>query len=665
MDIQQQMMYLNLGIVVVTAIAFVYYVGQAKLKDSGKYAEYKKAKVQKQYLKLYNSVIFRNPFRRLVSAYSSMCCYSKDQLQEKSVETFNSAVRVSLGFPIVIGVLVQDVLLVMLTILLSMIYYNMTVNKKIDELHINMLRQTSNTIQSIRENYMQTDNIASAILLSDKENLVETPMLMIYELLVDVNGTELLDEFCRKSPLRLLMSLAMSCYIMMESGDEKKADGSSTFADTLTALRQEADAEIRRLKKTEIAFKSLNSLALVGVACMPFAELFNISQIPGTSVLLKGLYGQVSKAVIVVVTIFVYYIISVMTRPSVVNQTDMNESVYNLSRNKIWYTRFLKHLIPKNFKTRTKLKLMMQGAISSKTFEYIYTMKFLAATAISVATLTLLLLFTYTAKDYVYHNTGSLGFIPAPEMEEDVYVKLEKLDQEYLEEPVKPTEDQTLNAVKGTLSKLSDLEQLEQVDRLQLKYDTYHGLTFKWYYILIAYLAGLIAWFSPEMSLKLRQKMVEYEADEDVLQIQTLMIVIANTKLDVFKVLYWLQRQSTVHKAPIRFAYQEYTSNPTDALLRLKVTVGNLDLKRIVSKLDSATYKLSIKDAFSDVHLNKEQALRMREMLQEETLESKKQWAKLICIMPAALMLVLIFMGPIFLLGITELMKMMEQLGGV
>lgn len=656
---------LNLGLVLVTLLAFFYFVGKAKLKDNGTFEQTKRRKIHNRYVWYHDSFITRSRFRRIVTMYSSVDCYDMDQVKATSVKLFERSFISAAMMPILCLVLLKDVMITLLMVFVAYIYYNMTVDKAIDKITFKMLGELSNCIQSMRENFIQTENIASAVLLSDKGTMLETIIMNIYEILTAVDGKKQLDEFCRKAPLRTFTSLAMACYIVFESGDEKKSDGSSTFADSLISLRQEVDTEIRRLQKTRIAFKSLSGLALVGIVGMPLAEMFNLSQIPGTSVLIKGVYGMTAKALIILSTVLVYYVLSVLTRPSVVNQTDMISWISKLSRNKKWNNRILSNLIPKKYKTRMKLNLLISGAISSKNMEYIYTLKVVASSIIFVMTLVFLSVFTLVAKDYVYNNTGSLGFIPAQEMKEDQYKRLEQLDKEFLDTVPMPDKTAATAMVKGRISGLQELQQLEQADRLIKKYETYYSLTFKWYYIVIAYVFSIAGWFCPELSLLFRKILVQHEATEDVLQLQTLMIVISNTKLDVLKTLDWLQKQSTVHKAPLRFAYHEFTSNPDQALERLKVSVGNVELKRMTSKLASAIYRLSIHDAFSDIYLNKEQSLRMREMLQDETLSSKKEYAKLIAILPAALMLVLLFIGPIFILGIEEMSKMMSTLGGL
>jgi hypothetical protein len=173
----------------------------------------------------------------------------------------------------------------------------------------------------------------------------------------------------------------------------------------------------------------------------------------------------------------------------------------------------------------------------------------------------------------------------------------------------------------------------------------------------------VVGWFVPEISLKLRKKLVKFEETEDVMQLQTMMIALSTTKVDAMQALYWLERQSTIHKAPFWYAYHEYTSDPEGALDRLRYSVHSIDLKRLISKLESTVYRLSMSEAFSDMALNKDQSLRLREMNQDAELQSKKEFAKLFAVAPAAIALIGGFVAPIVILGFSEVMSVFGKLG--
>jgi hypothetical protein len=659
----KELIIMNLGIVVATIIAFIFFTGREKLKQSGQYELQRKRKLHNRFTIYHNNVFLRTRFRRIVQMYASLSCYDQDTVKMQSVQLFERSLATALLMPAVVLVTMKDVTVTILVACIGYIYYNTTIEKEIDKIYVNVMKECSFSIQSMSDQYRGTDNVAMSVLNCDKGKLLAMPLNSIYEILTSVDGEERLYQFQRTYPVRILKTLGNVCYIVHEDGDTKTANGDSSFNQDLTALRQECDAEIRRLEKTRIAFKSLAVLSLVGIIIMPIEYLWLTQQIPGTILLIKGMYGMVVQAILILATIIAYYVISVINRPSVVNQIDKVQWIDNLGKRK-QVKDFIKNVIPKKYKTRVKLNLLVKDSISSKDMYYIYTSKCVFSVIAFIATFIVICVFTVTARSNIKTNYGSLGFIPSAETTEREYLGVVRtddyimsLDEEEWEE-LTSREDGDMAIAKlyqGNISGLSEWDALNHADRIKTKYETYQNLTFHWWFFLIAYAAALVAWRIPEISLKLRKKLVEYEATEDILQMQTMMIVLSNTKMDVLRALYWLEKQSTIHSAPLLYAYHEYTSDPEGALDRLAASSANLDFKRLVHKLKSAVYTLSLHDSFADVFLDKQQSLAMREMLQGEALESKKNWAKMIAIVPPAISLIGFFILPILILGIQEL----------
>lgn len=642
-------------LVCIVLVAPVVYRNEQKKKPE--WEQKQKRKLHNRFVRYHTSIITRKRFRRIVMEFSTLSCYEMDRVKEESVKLFEKAVGVAMLMPVVAGVAFRDVLLTLLVCGISYIYYDITVDRRIDQVYQNVVEEVSICIQSIREKYMETSNVATAVLNCEKGKYLSQPMTEVYQMLVDIDSEEKLYQFCRKSPVRIIKTLAMVCYIVNERGDVKDERGSA-FADEMTSLRQEADMEIRRLKKIRIAFKSLSGLAIAGLVCQPVADMFLMSQIPGTATLIKGLYGYVEKTALIIVTILAYYRISTYTRSSVVNSLDRVQSIYEFSRVPR-VKGFIKNLIPKKFKTRVKMKLRIQDAISSKTMEYIYTEKVVVSVIAFIGVFLLLLGFTASAKYYMHNNHRTLTFTKsaAEELTERAAERLYAVDEYYMSLDEKMEPEETQKYLRQHVPELTELQVINEADRLSTKRDKYEKIGFKWYYVLIAFAGGVVGWFAPEISLSQRKRLVQFEEVDDVMQLQTMMIALSQTTMDVSEVLYWLERQTTLHRAVLSRAMQEFTYQPIESLERLKMSVSSADFKRLVSKLEATVYNLPLKEAFSDMLLDKEQLMRVREMAQDEEISLKKQNASFLAQMPIFLVLLAGFVGPIIVLGFSEVMR--------
>ncbi len=405
---------------------------------------------------------------------------------------------------------------------------------------------------------------------------------------------------------------------------------------------------------------------MVGIILVPVVDWFLIKQMPGTAMYVNGIYGKVIKTAVILATLISYYVISVLTRNSVVNEVDKIEVIDHLSRVPR-IKNIVEQLKPKNFKTKISLQKQINGAISSMSENYVYTMKMTVSAVFFVAAFILCIIFTITSKVSIwnYYGTFTLVSTSAQEMTEQQYEQIKAVDLEYMSAKEKMSEDETRALLKANVKKITDLAIEEELERMSTKRDIYNSLGFKWFYVLIAYAFGIIGWFTPEMSLALRKILVRFEAVQDVMQLQTIMLVLSNTKMDVYKVLQWLMVESTVHKAPLRYAMIEYSSDPDEALARLQMSVENRDLKRIISKLKKAVEDLSISEAFKDIALDKQQSLVINELLQDEARESKKNTAKMVATVPALLTVGFAFIAPIVLLGVKQIMAAFTSMGSM
>lgn len=660
----KQMIYMNLFIVLATIVAFIYFVGKAKIKENKAAALKQKRKLHNRFSFYYNNVIIRGPFRRIVEMYASLSCYDSDTVKEESVKLFEKNVAIVILLPVVALIVMKDALIAILMAFMGYVYYESTVEKENDKIYVKLMEDCSMTISSVREKYLETDNIPLAILYAEKSKYLEAPMHNIYRILTDTDGAERLEKFQHSYPVAIIKTFANTCYIVNENGAVKHENGADSFSEDMTTLRQECDSEIRRLTKQKIAFNSLQMLSLAGLVIMPAFEWYLLTQIPGTASLLKGFYGLAIHVAVMLTTMFSYHYISTSCRPSVVNQIDKTSWIDQLSKNKK-VRDFVEKISPKKYKTTVKLKSLLDDSLSAKDVRYIYTSKPIYSMAGFVAAFVVLLFGTITVRDNFYNNYNSLSFIPQT-VTETQHNQIVRMDNDFMElkqDEYEAYDDETLQSyIKGRITGISDSDASEQVKRLRKKYEGYHGAHYYWWWWLVCYAVAVLCWFVPEITLKVRKKMVAYEATNDVSQLQTMMIVLSETKMDVYKALCWLEKQAAVHKAAIRKCHYSYIADPIAALEKLEKSSPVNDFKRLLRKLKSSVYTLSLHDAFSDMALDKAQTLTITEMLRGEELEQRKNSAKLIAVAPAALALIGCFIGPVLILGVSEMVDTLNNL---
>ena len=659
---------MNGGIILATIVAFIFFTTKAKMKEDRKFAAKQRAKLHNRFSFYYNNAVLRGPFRRIVEMYASLSCYDSDTVKEESVKLFERNASIMIILPTVGLIIMRDALIFLLLIFMGYVYYESVVEKENDKIYVKLMTECSMFISSVREKYLETDNIPLAVLYAEKSKFLDAPMQNIYRILTDTDGADRLEKFQHSYPVPIIKTFANTCYIVNENGAVKNANtGADSFSEDMTVLRQECDAEIRRLTKQKIAFNSLQMLSLAGLAIMPAFEWYLLKQIPGTASLLKGFYGVFIHVAVVVLTMISYRYISTSCRPSVVNQIDKSMWIERIGE-KRRYRDFVDKIRPKKFKTIYKLTSLLNDSLSAKDIRYIYSAKPIYAVAGFLAGTIVLIFGTISVRSSFYHNYNSLSFIPQT-VTETQHNQIVRMDNDFMamdQEEFDSYDDETLiKYIKGHITGVTDSDASEHVKRLRTKYEGYHGARYYWWWWLIAYAVAIVGWHVPEISLIVRRKMVQYEATTDVSQLQTMMIVLSETKMDVYKAVCWLEKQSTVHKAALRRCHYCYIADPMKALDALEKVSPINDFKRLLRKLKSAVYTLSLKDAFSDMALDKAQTLTITEMLRNEEIEQRKNSAKLIAVAPAALALIGCFIGPVLILGVTEMMDTLSNLQGM
>lgn len=663
-------LYMNLGLVAITAIVFFVMVTKTKMKEDSQFAAKKMRKTARRYHVYYDNPLTRKSFRHIANMLGSLQYYDELGTKVEAVKQFERALIIAFVMPVAGMVLMQDTFLAMVLIVFSMIYFNSTIYVKYDKMYVQLMEECSLTIASMREKFMEYDNIPSAVLYAEHSMVLDAPLKTIYKMLTAVNAEEVKDSFGATYPVPIVKTLGNLCYILNDEGVEKRPDGSDSFTESLTILRQECDAEVRRLTKQRIAFNSLKMLTLVGLGVTPIAELYLLKMIPGTASLLKGYYGFFLHVGVVLVTIYAFNYVSNACRPSVVATSDRMEFIDELRMTMPKLREFSRKLRPKDVKTQVKYKDLFDGSLSSQDLDYIYTAKIVFAVVCSILTLIALIFGTITVRGNFKHNYNSLSFIPSS-LKESQQIQLRYVDDELIVLPreefqVYEDDKEELKAfIKGRVSGIADSEASTQADRIITKYNVYHNATYHWWWWLVMYAGGIVGWFIPNFLLNSRKNMVKYEASVDVSQLQTVMIVLSETKMEVYRVLVWLQEQATVHNAILRLCRCRFIMNPENALDQMEEGSPENDFKRMIRQMKSAVYNLSLRDAFSGLKLDKQQSMAISEMLRTEEIEQRKNSSKLIAIAPAGIALIGSFVGPVLILGITQMTDTLAALGSM
>lgn len=225
--------------------------------------------------------------------------------------------------------------------------------------------------------------------------------------------------------------------------------------------------------------------------------------------------------------------------------------------------------------------------------------------------------------------------------------------------------EEAMSFARARLTNLNDLQLQDQVDRMNKKYDSIKNAYFKWYFVLIAAALGVLGWFIPDITIKARTWLIETEAQEDFLQLQTLMTIIACTDADNIEALEQMCQLSKIHKGILLYCYHSYPSNPHMELARLASRTQLHEFKRFIQKMELAVDDLDLRDSFSDLEIERNYILEMRDSAIRASIDSRRSKCGLISRVPMTSLFVGMLVIPIVIVGVQEFLKAMSSLSGL
>lgn len=622
----------------------------------------KYAKTNKKHRFYSNNFFTRKSYLRIHEMLARLSVYNFQEVRYYAVKYFELSTLCLIGVWGVGTYIFHDFVSSILLLLFAYMMKNRYIDKNVDKSRRKLLDEFSSSLSSLREEYTRLGNIPDALAECEKGQLVQTQMEDIYNICTSVDGEDLLNEFYSKCQFRQLKTLAAVCYILNDTGDTVDEHGNSSFRTDISLIKDEVDLEVRKNRMVKIKFGSLEILPVVPIFAIRAVESFFMDSIPGTVALYNGILGYVSKTVICMLSLIGFYIIANINSEQYVRGNDRLESVDNLLKKK-WFDNIVTNVTTRDGKRLTALSNKLRGCLSSKDVHYIYAEKVCFSVVMFVLAFIATILMTYTARDFMYNNVKSMSLTGGFDYTVEEYRDMFQYDCQVMAMPALPSDDQMSQALIPILKNASEFQRLEEVERIKTKYEKYHNLYYKWYYVLIAYLVGVMGWFIPEMLLKFRGFMVKTEAEEDVLQMQTIIASVMGTSLDTMSVLYWMEKNSSVHKEALLYCYHEYAQDPEMALERLKSKSTVAEFNHMCDKLISTIHQITVREAFADLIVERNHVMKLREMVQEHTIETKRAVSSPLALSPLYALAFLHILAPIGILGFAEFKNVLGEVG--
>lgn len=600
---------------------------------------------------------------KIYAKLANLSLYRRDDLQAMSVVYLLKSWSAG-GVMIAFGVFVfKDILTILICILFALVLTNIVIDKQLDNMLLRVIKDLKTVITSIREEYMKTESVVEALTEAEIPDMIKRPMEEIASILVSTNSELKLQEFSESTPFRTLQTLAVICYHINNQGDEKDVYGQSNFIQALSLMLTDINSDIQKTMYRKKVFGIIEYLPLVPLPAIYLIETFFVQIMPGTALIYHGPLGYRFKMVIVLLSIISYTIVSRINSSVPIKEDDRGEWAIGALEVK-WIRKFIYNLTPKN-KQREGVEIKLKHSLSRMSVEQYYLKKVIMAVFLFAITLLASVTTVSLGKDYITNSTQQLSLVATNEMEKFSPEAIRTLDDTYLANPEKFARAEDAQALVQTyMPGLSDLQIQDQVKRLKDKKTNIDNAYFKWWYVWIAVALGGIGWFVPNMNLFLRKKLIQTEEEDDFLQLQTLVSILMNTNIDTLDMLGEMAQQTRVHKDMFEYAYQGYPSNPELELTRLQAKTPLIDFKRFIGKLKLSISELSLREAYSDLLIERENIKSIREMTVKASVDNKRGFCGPLSMLPLGAVILFMFIVPVGILGYNEFMNALSAMKG-
>lgn len=609
--------------------------------------------------RLYNNPFTRQGLLRVHTSVAELSIFTDIEARVTSLKVYLTGILIFIAVIIASAFLLKDAFFVLICILYAMVMREVVVNKKLDKYHSKLYLQLSDAISSLRQEYIRLRSVTEALAACECGSLVQRPINEIHSILSSYNVQENLEAFYNSSPLKVIQTLAGVCYAINRTGDAVLSDGSSNFVSSLSLISNEVNLEIRRLRLQKSQFGSLELLPVLPVLALGPIKSFFINTIPGTAVIYNGMLGYLITILIIICSIAAFKIITSITRPVAIKYDDRSDFDRKLlSKKKI---RMLVKLIePVKLKSLNKKFTLLKKSMTRLNLDYLYLRKTYFLIFTFFALLLVVFISLSLGKDFARNNVMEASLMSAAELSKAEIDLLRAMDETYLASQ-SMSEDEMRALIKTTMPGIRDYEMEAQVKRLYDKANTLDNLKFHFWILWICLFFAFIAWHVPEIILKVRTWLIKTESEEDCLQLQTVIGILMNTPIDTLDLLDWMSKHSRVFKPILVDAYQDYPSDAYQSLSILKMRAGISEFRRIVDKLTLTVSQITIAEAFSDIIIERDHLLRMREIAQTESIMKKRAMMSPVAMSTLALTIALYFILPIGVLGARQLIDLLTN----
>ncbi len=500
--------------------------------------------------------------------------------------------------------------------------------------HTRLLRQLLVFISDVRHMYYEYHVVDDAIYeatskLSRQSREMAVQGERLYEVLMASHQEEAMEKYLEEAPNSFLKMLMNFSALTMEYGDTY-VDGSSVFLMNLSFLSRNIQLEVDKRQRLEYALKSMGFIVLVPLFLMSPIKEWAIYNFAALGKFYKSPMGQYAELVTLLVIVLSMVLL---------NKIQNLDKIKRYEGRFTWFVKGVPIALEEKLKTKWILGLL--GFLGF--LMVVFGIQFQGR---------------HNLESKIYYEDSFLG---GSYSEIEIQRRIEESSQDY--KFVKSSPKNTdLTDIVIYLEKL-DVEDQERGERILEKINLYHGYELKWWHIFGALLCGCFSYFIPEINAYFDNKMKRLDIEDEVSGFQNIVLMLMyNGRMNVEEILEWMELYAFHYSQNIQECVLNMASGEREALEKLKASVDNEDMKRLIEQLILATEDISLTEAFDELASEKSHFFQKRKWDNDKRVERKIVLGQTIGFAPVYGMIVFYMILPMIFSATRELKQFFEQI---
>lgn len=448
-----------------------------------------------------------------------------------------------------------------------------------------------------------------------------------------------ISEYVGREPSAHFLTFLSAASSTKEFGVKTLEDGTPAFLNDLHVLKDDVRSELLQKRKSKTKFKGMATLCLVIILIVKPAEYALSHMVVELAPYYTGLYGIVSVVAVFVISVVCYEIILILRDNGAGREKTKEDSYWCKLTSLPIVSPLLTAIEYKNYTKYMKINENLRAAGDHTGPKAFILKKFVFCAVAFFSVILVMEVSTITdrhnqitefANDFTDSVVPSADYTNSMEDAAKTYTQsLRKMDIENLTQ-----EDLTAAIMNDT--DIHKQTYAEQVANLVIKrLNEYNNTYFRWYYLLIAMLCSVAAYFTPDLFLNFRKQAIAQRKEAEVLQFQSLILILMHmngTTLSV--ILEWIERLSYCFKASIGECRVNLSKGPTAALERMKEQES--DCQSFCHFVDNLLDidNAGVERAFAELQSDRKFAEKEREVAFEESLENRSSTANIVSLVP-------------------------------